>query len=342
VRSPTIFANPGMTGWRVRSAIVWSVSTTARRRKRLIPSRARPASLRAGRRATPDYGATAQPDWREVDFARARRTVQIDGRAVNVIDLGHGDGPPVVLVHGLGGSWKNWLENIPPSAQHRRTIALDLPGFGESELPAGEISISGYADTLEELCRRLDLGTIDLVGNSMGGFVASELAITRPERVRRLVLVDAAGISIADLRRRPTRTLMALVAVQSSWAPGQRMIMARPRLRHLAFRSIMRHPTRLALDLVAHQAGGPGMPGFLLALDALLSYDFRHRLGKIACPTLIVQGEDDMLVPLADAWEFRRLIPNSRLRVLQDTGHVAMLERPETFNRLLAEFLGLG
>jgi pimeloyl-ACP methyl ester carboxylesterase len=172
--------------------------------------------------------------------------------------------------------------------------------------------------------------------------VAAELAITRPQRVHKLVLVDAAGITSADLRRWPTRTLMRLAAAQAGWAAGQRMIMARPRLRHLAFRSVIRHPTRLAPDLVAQQGGGPGMPGFLLATDALLAYDFRDRLGEIACPTLIIEGEDDMLVPLADAWEFRRLIPNSRLRVLQDTGHVAMLERPRTFNRLLAEFLEYG
>jgi pimeloyl-ACP methyl ester carboxylesterase len=83
------------------------------------------------------------------------------------------------------------------------------------------------------------------------------------------------------------------------------------------------------------------MPGFVLAMNALLSYDFRDRLPEIACPTLIIHGADDMLVPLADAYEFERLIPSSRLEILADTGHVAMLERPRTFNAMLAEFLGL-
>jgi pimeloyl-ACP methyl ester carboxylesterase len=71
-----------------------------------------------------------------------------------------------------------------------------------------------------------------------------------------------------------------------------------------------------------------------------LSYDFRDRLSEIRCPTLIVHGEDDMLVPVADAHEFQRLIPDSRLLILDDTGHVPMLERPLTFNRALTEFLG--
>ena len=175
----------------------------------------------------------------------------------------------------------------------------------------------------------------------MGGFIAAELAITQPARVHTLTLVDAAGISITDLARGPTMTLMRLVAAQGSWGAGQDAMLKRPRLRHLAFRAVMRHPTRLALDLVAHQAGGPGMPGFLLAMNALLSYDFRDRLPEIACPTLIIHGADDMLVPVQDAHEFARLIPQAQLEILADTGHVAMLERPRTFNALLAEFLGL-
>lgn len=317
-------------------------AAAASRRKRLVPSRARPASMRAARLAGADYGAAAQPDWRSIDFAAAQRTLQVAGRPVNVVVLGEGEGPPVVFVHGLGGTWKNWLENLPFFARHRRVVALDLPGFGSSELPESRISIGSFADCVEEVCRQLGLGEVDLVGNSMGGFVSAEIAITRPQRVHRLVLVDAAGISIVDLHRAPTLTLMRLVAAQASWTEGQRQILARPRLRHLAFRAVMRHPTRLALDLLAHQAGGPGMPGFLLAMDALLSYDFRDRLPEISCPTLIVHGEDDMLVPAQDAWEFRRLIAGSRLRVLQDTGHVPMLERPQTFNEIVGEFLELG
>jgi pimeloyl-ACP methyl ester carboxylesterase len=310
-----------------------------RRRRRLIPSTARPASLRAGRRAGPDYGAPGEPDWRTVSFRRS--SVPFDGQPVNVVTLGDGPEPPVVFIHGLGGTWKNWLENLPAAARHRRAVALDLPGFGESLMPTGDISISNYATCVETVLEALGLGEVELVGNSMGGFIAAELAITHPSRVHTLTLVDAAGISITDLMRVPTMTMMRLFAAQSSWGAGQEAMLTRPRLRHLAFRAVMRHPTRLALDLVAHQAGGPGMPGFVLAMNALLSYDFRDRLPEIACPTLIIHGSDDMLVPVADAYEFERLIPTSRLEILSDTGHVAMLERPRTFNAMLAEFLGL-
>ena len=314
-------------------------TATQRRRKRLLLSTARPASLRAAARAGAHYGAPGEPNWRATTFTQS--TVPVDGRPVRVITLGEGSGPPVVLVHGLGGSWKNWLENMPYLARHRTTIALDLPGFGDSDLPDGDISISNFARCLEAVLDALGVGAVDLVGNSMGGFISAELAITRPDRVHSLALVDAAGISTTDLMRGPTMTLMRLIVAQSQWASGQDAMLRRPRLRHLAFRAIMRHPTRLALDLVAHQAGGPGMPGFLLAMDALLSYDFRERLPEITCPVLIVHGEQDMLVPVADAREFHRLIAGSRLEILADTGHVPMLERPTTFNALLADFLGL-
>jgi pimeloyl-ACP methyl ester carboxylesterase len=90
---------------------------------------------------------------------------------------------------------------------------------------------------------------------------------------------------------------------------------------------------------VAEQIRGSGKPGFVPALDALTSYPIRDRLPEIACPTLIVWGTEDKLVPASDADEFARLIPNARKVVWRQTGHMAMLERPAAFNRLLAGFL---
>ena len=101
-----------------------------------------------------------------------------------------------------------------------------------------------------------------------------------------------------------------------------------------------RHPSRLKPDL-AYEGffKGTGKPGFTDALRACLDYDFRDRLPEIGCPTLIVWGEKDSIIPVKDAQEFERLIPDSRKVVMQDTGHVPMAERPETFNDLMMEFL---
>ncbi|HLH14660.1 MAG TPA: alpha/beta hydrolase, partial [Solirubrobacteraceae bacterium] len=102
---------------------------------------------------------------------------------------------------------------------------------------------------------------------------------------------------------------------------------------------VVRHPSRLPAALAAEQVRGAGKPGFIQALQSILDYDVRERLPEIACPTLIVWGDGDRLIPVRDADRFAELIPDSRKVIFEDTGHMAMLERPAAFNELLAEFL---
>lgn len=306
----------------------------------IFPSKARPAAPWSARRAGDDYGAHDPPDWREIDWRDHQADVEIGGRRVRYVDMGAGDGPPIVFVHGLAGNWQNWLENLPRLARERRVVALDLPGFGQSEDPLERITISGYGRTVNELADRLDLGEIALVGNSMGGFVAAETAVQFPERVERLVLVSAAGITSSDLRREPVMAWgrMAMLAGARGVAE-KRMAIVRPRIRHLVYSTIMRHPSRIAAEMLWEMSEGAGRSAFRPALEAILDYDFRDRLGDIVSPTLIVWGGDDMLVPVEDADEYERRIPEARKVVLKDTGHVPMIERAPTFNRALIEFV---
>ena len=307
---------------------------------RILPSNARPALPSAAERADRGYGATADPDWREIDWREHMHWAQIEGKRVNYVDLGSGEGPPLVFVHGLSGSWQNWLENLPYFSRKRRCVAIDLPGFGHSEMPREEISISNYARQVEDLCEQLDLGACVVIGNSMGGFVTAEMEIRHPERVERACLVAAAGISITNMRRRPVLTAARVVgALGAASAAQSRFMVARPRLRWFFTNFVFRHPSRIAPDLMFEQVRGAGKPGLVDALDALTSYDFRDRLPEIKAPTFIVWGEHDMLVPVRDAHEFERLIPESRTVILDDTGHVPMLERPSKFNELLDDFI---
>jgi pimeloyl-ACP methyl ester carboxylesterase len=308
--------------------------------KYFVPT-ARPASPRAARRVHDGYGATAQPDWRTIDWRSRLHQVEIDGTAVNYVDIGSGDRHPIVFVHGLGGQWQNWLENIPRAAQERRVIAVDLPGFGLSPMPRDEITIPRYGRTVNALCDRLGLGLVELVGNSMGGFISAEVAIQFPQRVDRLILVSAAGITSADLDRRPILTLGRIATALTHWsAPLDHKIASRPKARHLALAFVARHPSLLKADL-AYEGffKGTGKPGFDDALLACLDYDFRERLPEIRVPTLIVWGEQDSIIPVKDAHEFDRLIPDSRLLVLAQTGHISMAERPVAFNDVMMDFL---
>ena len=290
------------------------------------------------------YGPVGRSAWMDVDWREHQRLVRVEDRLVNVVELG--SGPPLLFVHGLGGCWQNWLENLPEFARDHRVIALDLPGFGRSQMPAGEISVSGFARMLDLLCETLRIDAAAVVGNSMGGFVAAELAIGSPQRVERLVLVSAAGLQIAELGLKRVLGALAVTrldrtaGVYGRWVAAHAETVARrTRLRRLTFAGIARHPEAVSWPLVAEQAQGFGRPGFMPALRAMVSYPLRHRLAEIACPTLVIWGENDRLVPLRDASSFQRLIPGARKIVYADTGHVPMLERPARFNADLRAFL---
>ena len=283
--------------------------------------------------------------WMGIDWRAHQRWVRVAGAWIDVVDLGaRGAELPMVFVHGLSGSWQNWLEQLPHFARTRRVVAFDLPGFGASEMPPEKISIPGYGRLLDALLDELGIDAAVLVGNSMGGFIAAEVAIQRPARVERLVLVSAAGLTIEYQRRE--RALAALyrseraLQLWGGWL-GSRAdwVTRRARARRVIMGIVARRPDRLPAPLVAEQIRGSGTPGFVDALDALTDYPIRARLGEIACPTLIVWGRDDRLVPVRDADAFERLIPDARKVVWEDTGHVAMLERPVAFNRLLDAFV---
>lgn len=289
-----------------------------------------------------DYGVSDVPDWRAVDWPAHLRTIEVAGTPVNYVDVGERDGQrPIVFVHGLSGQWQNWLENIPRLARERRVVALDLPGFGRSPMPAEPITISYYGRVVAELCRRLDLAPAVLVGNSMGGYISAEVAISHPEIVERMLLLSSAGISQRRLARTPTLRLARLMtfATRSSTAQRRRYA-ARPALRHWILSTVVRHPTLIAPDVAFEGLmKGSGKPGFHAALAAVLDYDFVDRLPEIGCPTLVVWGENDMVIPVRDADTFVELVPGSHKLIMRDTGHVPMLERPVTFNDHLQAFL---
>jgi pimeloyl-ACP methyl ester carboxylesterase len=288
----------------------------------------------------PDPYGNPDPEWLRIDWRPHLRQTEVLDTRVNYCEMGEG-GTPIVFVHGLGGCWQNWLENIPHFAGDHRVIALDLPGFGNSPMPSWEVSITNYGRLVDEFCRKLNLHSCALVGNSMGGFIAAETAIAEPEWVDRLALVSAAGASSVHVRRRPAEAMARLLAASAPLMLELRERgMRRWRLRYAIFRNIFHAPHRLRPELLWEFANGAHeAPGFLPALGALLGYDFLDRLERVRVPSLIVWGRDDRVIPAADALEFERHIEDSRLVVFDRCGHVAMAERPVRFNRLLEQFL---
>jgi pimeloyl-ACP methyl ester carboxylesterase len=285
------------------------------------------------------YGVAQRSEWLDIDWRQHLKSAVVHGARVNYAEMG--EGPPVVLIHGLSGCWQNWLENVPHLSRRHRVVALDLAGFGESELPHEEISIPGYGRFVDAFLGEIGVERAMLVGNSMGGFIAAETAIAHPSRVEKLVLVSAAG-----LMRIGNRRLNALERAARLFHPATAAVFARrehlvsrPRLRRAMLYGVAQYPERLAPELCYEVASGAGKPGFLDALNAIMDYDFRDRLPDISVPTLIVWGRNDRVVPVSGAYGYEKLIPNARRVIFEDTGHVPMLERPARFNELLEEFL---
>lgn len=297
----------------------------------------------------PDPYGNPDPEWLRIDWREHLRTIDVPtdlGRPtrVNYVEIGPTgteSEPPIVFVHGLGGSWQNFLENLPHFARDRRVVALDLPGFGHSPLPEWEISIESHGRLVRDFCDAVELGKAAIVGNSMGGFIAAEAVIRDPARFQKLVLISAAGISHARAFRGPTVTAARMSALAAPFALGmQERAMRRPKLRFQILRNLFYNPAKLRFELI-HEflANGPGTDGFLPAVRGLTGYDFLDSLEEVELPALIVWGRNDHIVPPADSQGYGSRLRNSRTVIYDKTGHCAMAERPVRFNRELGEFL---
>jgi pimeloyl-ACP methyl ester carboxylesterase len=219
-------------------------------------------------------------------------------------------------------------------------VAIDLPGFGRSQMPRGEITIASYAAAVDRVCDLFELDSVALVASSMGGFIAAELALRFPARLERIALVSPVAAWMGEFDPGAAAAMLAALTRTRLGTPeGIRAIIARPRSRHLAFAMLVRHPTRIAADVLLELTGGQGAAGLSAALEAMLHHDLRSELGQVGVPALIVHGREDMIVPLADSIWLEQSLPNARLEVLEDTGHLAMVERPRHFNDALERFL---
>jgi 3-oxoadipate enol-lactonase len=255
----------------------------------------------------------------------------VNGAALHYTVTGPAEAPVVLLLHGLGSSGDDWAPQVAALADRYRVLAVDLPGHHRSPRARGTASIPRMAAAVGALLDRLAIERVHVVGLSLGGCVALALALSTPERVRSLVVVNAfARVRPAGIRgalRGARRLVLAMVAPMR-WVAASVAREAFPDAEHTALREAA--TARLAAN---------ARRSYLTCLGALLRFDVRGRLGEIRCPTLIVAGARDTTVPLAAKELLARAIPDARLQVIGDSGHVTHIDRPEAFNRLLLEHL---
>jgi pimeloyl-ACP methyl ester carboxylesterase len=252
-----------------------------------------------------------------------------------------GSGPPLALVHGLGGCAANWRAIAPELAAERRVIVPELPGHGGSgPLRAGP-TLEPFAEAVLAVLEAEDALPAPWVGHSLGGLVGLTAAARRPDAVTGLVLAAAAGISSA------TRVGRATVAALGLVKPGRilgrrRTVVSRSRLgRTVAFGWWgVADPAALDPDLAeAFLAGPPQHTDTLSAGRALVATDPRLELDRVTCPCLCLWGADDNWVPLQDGMEYARRL-RAPLRSIAGCGHLLIGERPDVVVRAVREFLG--
>jgi pimeloyl-ACP methyl ester carboxylesterase len=221
-----------------------------------------------------------------------------------------GSGPPLILLHGLSGSGRWWSRNVPVFSRSFRTYAVDLPGFGGSRGIRWS-RLDDIADRLADWLGDEDLPRAHVAGHSLGGAVAARLAARHPDRVDRLVLVDAA------IRSQGTRTITRAGHVMRT--VGRESVGFAP----LLMRDLLRcHPR-----------------SFIAATVDALQSDWEPHLRRIDAPTLVVWGERDAITPLALGQELTAVIAGARLITLPEAGHNPMWERAEAFNGEVLSFL---
>jgi pimeloyl-ACP methyl ester carboxylesterase len=251
-----------------------------------------------------------------------------------------GEGPPLVVVHGLGGAAVNFTLLAPLLARRHRVLIPDLPGHGKTEPLERADDLTAYADHVAALAELEGMFPAPLIGYSMGGVIALRLAVSRPKSVTALALVAAAGI--VSVSRRAELWL----AVTGALRPAQIMtrfrgtFARRPRLRWLPFGLWGAvDPPALAPEGVLGFLEGPSQHTDVgMAGRALLRDDPRPDLDHVRCPVLLLWGSRDRLVPLVDGFEYARRL-RAPIRTLPAAGHLLVGEQPHACAEILVDFL---
>jgi len=262
----------------------------------------------------------------EAETGAAPETVEAGGRRLRYLHLGPGDGPPVIFIHGFGGDLNNWLFNQPALAERHPTLALDLPGHGGSTKEVGAGDVAALRGALAAFLEALGVAEAHLVGHSLGGAVALDLALAEPGRVRSLTLIASAALGpeinmdyvdgfIAARRRKELKPILALI-VHDPAAIGREMVEEVLRYKRL-------DGTQAALAAIAGAAFAGG--GQALRLD--------HRVPELAAPAQVIWGRDDRILPAAHAEALKGALP---VHLLEGAGHMVHMEKAAEVNALIA------
>ena len=261
--------------------------------------------------------------------APVEKEIAIFGQKIHYVEAGSGPNN-VILLHGLGGSTQVWQLNIAPLAEKFHVFVPDQIGFGKSAKPLVNYRIRTYVDFLDQFCKQLKIERATLIGNSMGGWIGAAFTAAFPDRVDKLVLVDAAGYA-------PPKDLdpRILYGLNPTTREGMKVLVAR-----VFYGKIFQTDAAIDAAIAARLAAGDGYTINSITESIIRGEDFLDATVKmIKRPTLIVWGREDGLTPLTDGERFNKDIAGSKLVVFDQCGHVPNLEKAAEFNAAVIKFL---
>jgi len=274
--------------------------------------------------------------------------LSIPSKKINISEINlhyveAGKGPPLLFLHGLGGTWKDWAENLPAFAATYQVVAIDFPGFGDSDKPEVKYSIDWLTDIVEAFIREKKLKQVNVIGHSMGGLVALDLAARPNSPVKKLVVTDTVGIGDKSefISYAMTKKVMG---PETRWESFEKFLQGefrgmvdsfikdqKPKTARDFFESVPKNPL----------TGNPFLPMTpnVQMTASIIDFDIRPKLASIRQPTLILWGAKDPVAPPQDASFLKKEISQSRLVLFPDSGHSPMIEHPSLFNQELGKFL---
>ncbi len=257
----------------------------------------------------------------------------MNGLKIRYLEYGQGNDRNVLFIHGLGSSADRWLDIPNFLSENLHTIALDLPGFGESDKPETmNYTIENFRDTIIDFINKISINNdkTSIVGHSLGGYIAAEVAIKKKNLVEKLVLIDSSG-----MLEKPTPLLEEYLKVAMS--PTKYKV-------RKVFEQMVANPTRIPSKLIEDFIVRINLPNAKNSFKSTLENSANTQIGferlrQIdTIPTLIIWGIKDKVIPPEHSALFRECIKNSHIEIINDAGHAPFAEKPDKVCELLSKF----
>ncbi|TKS59910.1 MAG: alpha/beta hydrolase [Nitrospira sp.] len=270
------------------------------------------------------------------------KTVLVHDQWIAYLDVG--TGPPVILIHGFGGSMWQWEHQQQALSQHFRVLTLDLPGAGLSDKPEIDYRPDQMLDFCVGFMDAVKIPQATLVGNSMGAGLAIGMALAHPTRVAKLVLIDGLPqhvmkkLASPSVRRAMETRAPAWLVSLGNWLFGGLMIES-------VLKEIVHDPALLTPAVIERSNRNRQRPGMIKPIMAvrenlpLWESGFATRIGAVAHPTLVIWGEEDRVFPIAVGEELHHAIKGSRFTRIPNAGHIPQWEQPDLVNQSLIAYI---